>query len=165
MKILIKPSEILKRGLWDTYVYYGLKGDNKLAKELLINDEEFELKEEDGVVIGLLRYMETFNLIYRFNDYITDFLSNKSNTHDGSSYIRVNLLEDKMDKFFDKYPDYWTKSRPYQMGYDDLVEYVNDLKRDIQELSKFTLVSRKTKTKYEAYLTNDIKKRLKFKHY
>lgn len=165
MKILIKPSEIIKRGLWDSYVYYGLRGDNKLAKEMVEEDVEFELKEEDGVVMGLLKVMETFNLIYRFNDYMVDFLTTKSNTQDGSSYIRVNLVEDKMDKFFTKYPDYYELSKPYQMGYDDLVEYVADLKEQFKQLDTYTLQSRKNKVTFDAYATNDIKKKLKFKHY
>lgn len=165
MKILIKPSEIIKRGLWDKYFYYVLKGDSKLAKELVAKDEEFELNEHDGIVSGLLRQLETFNLIYRFNDYIVELLTNKSNTHEGSSYIKIDLLNLKMNEFFDKYPDYWIMNSVYQMGYNDLVEYVDNLKSVFKDLKVHQIISKKTKTKHDAYLANDIKKKLKFKHY
>ena len=74
MTINIKPSDIVKRGLWDTYVYYVV-GSEKDAEQLLLKDEEFILSERDAIVIGLLKVMETDNLIHRFNDYITHFLS------------------------------------------------------------------------------------------
>ena len=77
MKIMVKPSDIVKRGLWDTYVYYVV-GSEKESEKILAEDKEFELSERNGIVIGLLKVMETDNLIHRFNDYFIHFLSIKS---------------------------------------------------------------------------------------
>ena len=42
MKILIKPTDILKRCLWDSYVYYVI-GSDKEAEKILTEDQEFEI--------------------------------------------------------------------------------------------------------------------------
>ena len=92
MTINIKPSDVVKRGLWDTYVYYVV-GSEKDAEQLLLKDEEFILSERDAIVIGLLKVMETDNLIHRFNDYITHFLSVKSNKEGDGFYIKIKSIE------------------------------------------------------------------------
>ena len=69
MQIKITPEDILKRGLWDYYTYYII-GNEKESQELLKNNKEFIISEKDAIVIGLLKVMETDNLIHRFNDYL-----------------------------------------------------------------------------------------------
>ena len=54
-------------GTWDTYAWNILKTNN-----------EFILSEKDAIVIGLLKVMETDNLIHRFNDYLMYILSIRS---------------------------------------------------------------------------------------
>ena len=77
MQITITPEDVLKRGLWDYYTHYII-GNEKEAIELLKNNKEFVLSEKDAIVIGLLRVMETDNLIHRFNDYLMYVLSIRS---------------------------------------------------------------------------------------
>ena len=77
MKILITPEDIVKRCLWDSYTYY-IVGSEKEAEKLLKENKEFELSERDAIVIGLFKVMETDNLIHRFNDYLTHFLTVRS---------------------------------------------------------------------------------------
>ena len=73
MKILITPEDIVKRCLWDNYVYYILDS-NKEAEKILLENKEIELTEKDAFVIGLLKVMETENLIHRFNMNVSEFL-------------------------------------------------------------------------------------------
>jgi hypothetical protein len=107
MKILIHPEDILKRGLWDTYVYYVV-GSEKEAQTKLLENQEFEISERDAIVIGLLKVMETDNLIHRFNDYLIHFLAIRSIKEKTDALIKKKLLETTIDKFMEKFPDYWT---------------------------------------------------------
>jgi len=70
MKITITPEEIVKRCLWDTYVYYVV-GSEKEAERMLKENVEIEVSERDALVMGLLKIVETTNLIHRFNTQVT----------------------------------------------------------------------------------------------
>jgi len=77
MKIAITPEDLVRRCLWDHFVYYIL-GSDKNAEIMLNENKELELSEKDALVIGLLKTIETDNLIHKFNTYVVDFLTNKS---------------------------------------------------------------------------------------
>ena len=66
MKITICASELIKRCLWDNYVYY-IVGSEKEAEKILKEELQFEISERDALVIGLLKIIETKNLIHKFN--------------------------------------------------------------------------------------------------
>ena len=77
MTIKIYPEDIVRMCLWDHYVYY-IVGSEKEAEKLLKENKEMELSERDALVIGLLKIIETDNLIHKFNSYVMEFLTNKS---------------------------------------------------------------------------------------
>ena len=77
MKIILCAEDLIRRCVWDSYVYYVL-GSDKDAEQLLKENKEFEISERDALVIGLLKVIETSNLIHKFNTYVVDFLTNKS---------------------------------------------------------------------------------------
>jgi predicted PurR-regulated permease PerM len=77
MTIKIYPDEIIKLTLWQSYVYYVV-GSDKEAEKILKDNNEIELSVKDALVIGLLKTIETTNLIHKFNTHITELLSNKS---------------------------------------------------------------------------------------
>jgi hypothetical protein len=62
MKIVLCAEDIVKRCLWDTFTYY-IVGSEKEAEKILKENKEFERSERDAIVIGLLKVMETDNLI------------------------------------------------------------------------------------------------------
>ena len=76
MTIKIYPEDIVKMCLWDHYVYY-IVGSEKEAEKLLKENKEMELSERDALVIGLLKVIETDNLIHKFNTYVMEFLTNQ----------------------------------------------------------------------------------------
>lgn len=162
MTINIKPSDVVKRGLWDTYVYYVV-GSEKDAEQLLLKDEEFILSERDAIVIGLLKVMETDNLIHRFNDYITHFLSVKSNKEGDGFYIKIKSIEHAIEVFNKKFPSYWNMPINYKKGYDDLVIYMSDFENKVKNLDIHTFTIQNNK--YDFYLSNAVKKLLTFNHY
>lgn len=162
MKISIFPTDIVNRCLWDTYVYYVV-GSEKEAEAQLKENKEFELSERDAIVIGLLKVMETDNLIHRFNDYLIHFLTVRSIKDKDDVLIKKKALETAIDKFLDKFPDYWTPPANYTSSLKDLVEYINKLRDKIEELdvSKITIQN----ITYEFYSSNSVKKLLNFNNY
>ena len=162
MKILIYPVDIVQRCLWDSYASY-IVGSEKEAEKLLLENKEFELSERDAIVIGLLKVMETDNLIHRFNDYLTHFLQVRSLKDKDGFFIKKKSLETNIEKFLDKFPDYWTPPTNYANSLKDLVVYIDEMKEKIEKLDiiKMTIQN----VSYEFYKANDIKKMLNFNNY
>lgn len=162
MKIKIFPSDIVKRCLWDSYVYY-IVGSEKEAEKLLKEDQEFELSERDAVVIGLLKVIETDNLIHRFNDYLMHFLNNRSIKEKEMFLIKKKSLEANIDKFLDKFPDYWVPNIQYKNSISDLVEYIDNLRDEIENLDIIKMSIQNVN--YDFYNANSVKKLLNFNNY
>ena len=162
MKILITPEDIVKRCLWDSYTYY-IVGSEKEAEKLLKENKEFELSERDAIVIGLFKVMETDNLIHRFNDYLTHFLTVRSLKDKEGFLIKKKSLETSIDKFLDKFPDYWTPASNYTTALKDLVEYIDNLRDKVEQLE--IIKSTIQNVTYEFYKANTVKKLLNFNNY
>lgn len=162
MKILIRPSDIVKRALWDTYVYYVV-GSEKEAEKLLLEDAEFEISERNAYVIGLLRVVETDNLIHRFNDTMIHFLNIKSVKINDDILIKKKTCVESVEKFLNKFPDYWTPPSNYSTAFADLVDYLNILKNkmDNLEVIKANLLN----VNYEFYSSSAVKKLLNFNYH
>jgi len=161
MKINILPTDIIKMCLWDSYVYYVV-GSEKEAEKILKENVEIEMSEKDALVIGLLKVIETDNLIHKFNNYIVEFLTNKSVKEKDVLLARKKAFDLAVDKFVDKFPDYWTPSLPYRKALDDLVVYVDAIKLKIEKLEIHTIIDKNIS--YELYNSNNIKKLLKFNY-
>jgi hypothetical protein len=162
MRILVKPSDLVKRCIWDYYVYYIL-GSDKEAQRLLELDEEFEISERDALISGLLKVVETDNLIHRFNDYMVHFLTTKSVKEKDVLFIKKKNLDMYINKFLDKFPDYWQAPINYLNALQDLVAYINTLRADIEDLDLHKLTIQNTT--HEVYSSNSVKKLLSFNYY
>lgn len=162
MRILIQPSDIVKRALWDTYVYYVI-GSEKEAEKLLLEDKEFEISERDAYVIGLLKCVETDNLIHRFNDTMIHFLNIKSVKINDDILIKKKTCVESVEKFLNKFPDYWTPPSNYSTAFADLVEYLTTLKSKMEnlEVTKASLLN----VNYEFYSSSAVKKLLNFNYH
>jgi hypothetical protein len=169
MKILVTPEDLVKRCVWDGYVYYIL-GSDKEGEKLLSSNLEFEISERDALVIGLLKIIETPNLIHKFNTYLVDFLGNKSINHieeSGDTSTSYSLVRKKsteliIDKFLDKFPDYWIPNDIYKKSLSELVEYIDDIKEKINTLEVFKITD-KFGT-HEFISSTKIKKSLSFNY-
>tara|TARA_Y100000389_G_scaffold72041_1_gene68797 strand:- start:112 stop:609 length:498 start_codon:yes stop_codon:yes gene_type:complete len=165
MKILIKPEDIVKRCLWDNYVYY-IVGSNKEAEKVLLKNEEIEISEKDAFVIGLLKIMETENLIHRFNMDVAEFITNKSSIEkvDGEKLIllKKKAFDYMISKYLDKFPDYWTPDNMYRFNLKELVEYISKFQDKLETLKTETIEFQNFKNDY--YFIKDIKKMLKFNY-
>lgn len=165
MKILIKPEDIIKRCLWDNYVYY-IVGSNKEAEKVLLKNEEVEISEKDAFVIGLLKIMETENLIHRFNMDVAEFITNKSSIEkvDGEKLIllKKKAFDYMISKYLDKFPDYWTPDNMYRFNLKELVEYISKFQDKLETLKTETIEFQNFRNDY--YFIKDIKKMLKFNY-
>jgi len=162
MKIILSCEDIVRRCLWDTFTYYII-GSEKEAEKLLSENKEFEISERDAVVIGLLKVMETDNLIHRFNDYLIHFLSVRSIKDKDVFLIKKKTVETAIEKFLDKFPNYWKPDIVYKQSLQDLIEYIQELQNKTTKLEILKLTIQNVN--YEFYNTNSVKKLLKFNNY
>ena len=133
MQIRVFPNDLIVRCVWDNYTYYVL-GSDKNAEQLLKENKEFEISERDALVIGLLKVIETPNLIHKFNTYIVELLTNKSINQGKDVIVRKKALESSVDKFLDKFPDYWVPNTEYKLSLTDLVDYIEVFKIGLEKI-------------------------------
>jgi hypothetical protein len=147
--------------LWDHYVYY-IVGSEKEAEKLLKENAEMELSERDALVIGLLKVIETDNLIHKFNSYIMEFLTNKSIKEKDYLLVRKKTFDFAIDKFVDKFPDYWEPNSTWSRSLKELVDYVEIMKIEVEKLEIHKIVDKNVT--YEFYNSNNVRKLLKFNY-
>ena len=157
----ILPEDLARRCLWDSYVYYVL-GSDKNAEQLLKENAEFEISERDALVIGLLKVIETPNLIHKFNTYIVEFLTNKSINQGKDVIVRKKALESSIDKFIDKFPDYWVPNTEYKKSLTELVDYIEVFKTGLEKVDVLKVTDQFGTHEYVN--SNNIKKLLSFNY-
>lgn len=162
MNIKIYPDDIVKLCLWDNYVYYIIGGSEKEAEKILKENKEIDLSERDALIIGLLKVIETDNLIHKFNNYVIEFLTNKSIKDKDIVLIRKKAFDIAIDKFSDKFPSYWECNILWSKAIKDLNIYLECMKKEIEKLEIYKIVDKNIT--YEFYNTNNIKKLLKFNY-
>ena len=163
MQIKVYPEDLIKRCLWDSYVYYIL-GSEKEAEKILKENKEMDITERDALIIGLLKVIETDNLIHKFNTYVIEILTNKSihSPQKDGLLIRKKTFDLAIDKFIDKFPDYWTPSATWTISLKNLVDYIANMKKDVEVLEIHKIVDKNVT--YEFYNSNIIRKLLKFNY-
>ena len=165
MKIFLTPHDIIERCLWDDFDTYIL--DKSVdRKELIEKNEEFEIKENDALVIGLLKCVETNNLSHKLNQHVMHYLSNKSFTHTPAEnkptkyYVKRRLLLEHIESFKNKFPGEWKPSKYYSDPLEKMYEYMEVLIGNINELS--TVDYSDNYGDYKLVEFNHVKKALKF---
>lgn len=139
MIITITPEDIIKRGLWNDYRRYVLKGKTEdEIKELVKQNQPTTISEEDGFVIGLLKVIETDNLVHRFNQYLLELLQIRSNIIDDTLFINRNVLFKQLNMYKKNFPEYFPADENYQKSIDNLFEYINKLYEKFKELEIIT---------------------------
>ena len=157
MIITVKPEDIIRRGLWSDYKKFVLKDKSEEEViQIVEKDEPTVINEEDAYVIGLLKIIETDNLIHRFNQHILEILQVKSNVFDEGLYINKNIITREVVYFKNRFPSYYKPNISYQKGIDALFIYVDKVKEDLEKLEVFPYTS-KDKT-YDFYSSNHVKK-------
>lgn len=161
MQITVTPEDLIRRCVWDNYVYY-IVGSDKEAEKILKENKEFNITEREALIIGLLKVIETDNLIFKFNTYTVELLTNKSIKEKDFLLIRKKTFDIAVDKFLDKFPDYWEPNTSYANALKELVDYINSIKSEVEKLEIHKIVDKNMT--YEFYNSNIIKKLLKFNY-
>ena len=157
MDIFITPSDIIKRCLFLEWKRFCLrdKTDEEI-KNIILEDSIINLKEEDAFVIGLLKIVDTPNLIHRFKEYIEDFLKIRSSIVNNRLYIRSSDILKEVILFKNCFPDYFNPSFEYKQGIDDLKEFIDKIYPQIEKLP-ITDIPNKEDKMIEHYSSNSIK--------
>lgn len=159
MQIIVTPNDIIQRCLWDKYKRFCLyEKDEKEIEKMVENNKPISLSENDAYVIGLLKVIDTDNFVHRFNEDIIDYLQIKSSIVNDDLYINKASISKFINIYLDKFPDYYKPNMNYKKGIDDLVDYVTDIKINMDKLEAIP-IKNKDKVLYY-YMSKDIKKLL-----
>lgn len=157
MQIIVTPNDIIQRCLWDKYkklILYDKPEDE--IKKLVDENKPFSLTEEDAYAIGLLRIIETDNLVHRFNENILDVLQIKSNIIKDELYINRTTIIREVSTYMNKFPEYFKPPFNYKQAIEELKVYIEVVDK---EISKLEIINVKNKDKMFAYFrSKDIRK-------
>ena len=109
MKIIIKPSDLIERFIWDKYLYFCLNTKNRQEiLEIVEKNEEFEISEEHAFVIGLTCVIYTSNVVHKFKQYIKEIIEHKSFEFENRLHLNKQILIDSAKAFKNKIPKNWS---------------------------------------------------------
>ena len=159
MRVFIKPCEIIELCLWDSYKQYYLPKDTDITK-FLTDNVEFQIDEKEALVIGLLKTVETDNLVHKFNQYLDNYLNNKSSRINETFRTKKKGLLYTLLAFKEKFPKEWEPNLLYTKALSDVLIYVDDIYKRVDDMP-VEVVEEKTGT-YEYINCNTIKKILTY---
>ena len=164
MIITLTPDDIIKRCLWKSYRRFALRGlPESEIEEIVKENKPISLEEDMAYVIGLLKVIETDNLVHRFDSHILDnILRIKSTIQEDNVVISVRVIEMEFDNFIKRFPDYWEPGENFQKGLEDLEVYVSALKEKLVDIPIYEYKVKYRMVKY--YLSKDIKKLIEKKN-
>lgn len=160
MQILITPESIIKRCLWTKYQKFVLKNLKKDEIDILIQENKIiNISENDAYVIGLLKTVETDNLIHRFKLHIEDFLKIKSTINNDKVIINKSSLLKEIIEFKDMFPEAYKAKSDYQNAIDMMKKYVVEI---YEKIDKFDIIKILINEKMYTYvLSSDVQKLIK----
>ena len=158
MQILITPDDIIKRCLWSEYKRFCLKGKTEdEIKKLIEENNPTLLKEEDAFVIGLLKVVETPNIVHRFKEHMYDVLKIKSNIFNNKLFIIKSVALKEISQFVMGFPSDFKASFEYKKGIEDLKIYSDKIYSEVDGLpTSLFQIGDKTNTYISSNSVKDI---------
>ena len=136
MQILITPEDIIKRCLFTKYTKFVLKDMKSIEIDKWVEENKPEvISENDAYVIGLLKTIETDNLVHRFRLYLEDFLKVKSTINNDKVIINKSSILKEIIEFKDMFPVSYVASDSYQVIIDDMKKFVIDVYEKVEKLN------------------------------
>jgi len=161
MKILITPDDIIKRCIWANYKKFVLK--NKTKTELIEIVEKNELttiSEKDAYVIGLLKIIETDDLVHRFRLNIEEFVKIKTTVNKNRVIISKSALIKEINEFIYQFPSYYKTTDYYQEKIDEMKKFALDI---IDKINELEIIEIMFKEKNFVFVNSkDVNKLIKF---
>lgn len=157
MIITVTPEDLIKRCLWSDYKRFVLKDKSELEVQQIVKENKpISLTENDGYAIGLLKVIETDNLIHRFIVHMKDVINIKSSIFDKNVYLSVKIVENELESFKKRFPEYWDSDVVYKSAIEDLIVFITELQETIKSFEIYEFKVKEKKVRY--YASKDIKK-------
>ena len=157
MIITITPEDIIRRCLWSDYKRFVLKDKSEQEiQNIIAENKPIVLTENDGYAIGLLKIIETDNLIHRFTVHMKEMINMKSTIFDKNVYISVKIVENEFESFKKRFPDYWNADSIYKKSLKDLNDHILNLQNIIKDFEIFEFKIKDKKVKF--FQSRDIRK-------
>ena len=157
MILTLTPEDIIRRCLWSDYKRFVLKDKSEQEIQTLVRENKpIVLSENDAYAIGLLKVIETDNLIHRFNVHMREMINIKSTIFDKNVFISVRIVETELENFRKRFPEYWDADKIYLMSIQELNEYITKLQSIITTFEIFEFKVKEKKIRY--FQSKDIKK-------
>lgn len=135
MQIIVTPHDIIQRCIWDKYLRFCLADKKKAEVEkIIIENKPISLSEDDAYVIGLLKIIETENLIHRFNEEVIESLQIKSDVIDDQLYIKKNTILKQIDDYLNKFPESYEPPNNYIETLEELKVYIKKIRKVVATL-------------------------------
>ena len=158
MQILVTPEDIIKRCLWNDFEYYILKDKNKeQITKIIAENSEFKINEESALVIGLLKVLETPNLVHRLKQQINNQLVLKTVKYEAKQYIGKQNIITFVEKFKSNFPaTYTSQDRAFNKGMDEVFIFCDKLLDDLKNLPSYTITIKDLS--YNCFMVAAVKK-------
>lgn len=157
MIITVTPEDLIRRCLWSDYKRFVLKDKSEQEIQTLVKDNKpIVLTENDGYAVGLLKVIETDNLIHRFTVHMKEMINIKSTIFDKNVYISVKIIENELESFKKRFPEYWQADSIYEKSIADLIDHIIKLQATIKVFEIFEFKVKDKKVRY--FQSKDIKK-------
>ena len=157
MIISVSVDDIIRRCLWSDYKRFVLKEKSEQEIQLLVKENKpIVLTENDGYAIGLLKVIETDNLVHRFTVHMKDMINIKSTIFDKNVYMSVKIVENELESFKKRFPEYWIADSVYEKSIEELISHIVKLQAMIKNFEIFEFKIKDKKVRY--FQSKDIKK-------
>lgn len=159
--IMTTPHDIIKRGLWLEYKKFMLKNKKEVDIQKFVEENKpIILAENDAYVVGLLKIVETDNLIHRFNKDMEEFLQIRSTIEDKKVLIVKSVLLKEILTYKNRFPEYFIPNILYKSAIEDLYTYINTKYDEFNDLEELVYVknSNGTEKKITYIQSNQVKK-------
>lgn len=135
MQILITPEDIIRRCLWSDYKRFCLKGKTEEELNKIIEENQpVALKEEDAYVIGLLKIVETPNLVHRLKEHIDEVLKIRSNIFNNKLFIIKSVALKDISQYVQRFPDSFKAPFEYKKGIEELKVFSEKIYIEVDNL-------------------------------
>jgi hypothetical protein len=157
MIISVTIEDIIKRCLFSDYKRFVLKNKSEQEIQIIVKENKpIVLSENEAYAIGLLKCIETDNLVHRFIVHMKEMINIKSTIFDKNVYISVKIIENELESFKKRFPEYWEADLAYAKGISDLNEFITKLQNLIKTFEIFEFKIKDKKVRY--FQSKDIKK-------
>jgi hypothetical protein len=157
MIITVTPEDLIRRCLWSDFKRFVLKDKSEQEIQLFVKENKpIVLTEEQAYAIGLLKIIETDNLVHRFTVHMKEMIIQKSTIFDKNVYISVKIIENELESFKKRFPDYWVSDSTYEKAIFDVNNHIVNLQALIKTFEIFEFKVKDKKVRY--FQSRDIKK-------